>query len=80
VFATFLDDQWRMWGTLLGGAALWWIPAHTSIPAAFDIFGAMSVHSPVMAHSVPWTTMLFSIALGAVLLLVALKIARAREY
>ena len=31
VLATFLDDQWRTWGTLIGSAALWWLSSHSGI-------------------------------------------------
>ncbi len=77
---TFPDDQWRMWGTMLGAAALWWMPRHTSLPAAADIFRGVGEASPLWAHSVPWTTMGVSLGLSAFLLLAALKIVKAREY
>ncbi len=78
--ATFLDDQWRMWGTMLGSAVLWWLPSHTWFPASIDIFRGMGEGSPLLAHSVPWIAIGVSLGLSAILFFAALKIARAREY
>jgi hypothetical protein len=80
VLATFLDDQWRAWGTMIAAAALWWLSAHTRMPAFADIFRAMGKDSPLIAHTMPWTTIAFSLSLAAVLFFTALKIAQTREY
>jgi len=80
VMATFFDDQWRMWGTMLGSAALWWVSTHTPLPASANIFRAMGEGSPLLAHTMPWTAMAFSLVLAAILFFAALKIVQAREY
>jgi hypothetical protein len=80
LLATFLDDQWRVWGTIISSAALWWLSSHTPLPASADIFRAMGEGSPLLAHIMPWTAMAFSLGLAAVLFLAALKIVQAREY
>ncbi|HTH54027.1 MAG TPA: hypothetical protein VL495_08760 [Edaphobacter sp.] len=80
LLATFLDDQWRAWGTMMASVALWWLSAHTPLPASTNIFHAMREGSPVLAHTMPWTAMAFSLVLAAMLFFAALKIVRIREY
>jgi hypothetical protein len=80
LLATFLDDQWRMWGTMIAAGMLWWLPSHTPLPASVDIFRAMGEGSPLIAHTMPWTAMAFSLGLSAILFFAALRIAQAREY
>jgi hypothetical protein len=80
LLATFLDDLWRVWGTMLGAAALWWVPSHTPLPSSVDIFRAMGEASPLLAHTVPWTAMACSLAFAAILFFAALKVVQTREY
>jgi hypothetical protein len=80
LLATFLDDQWRAWGTMLSSAALWWLSIHTPLPASANIFRAMREGSPLLAHTVPWTAMAFSLGIAAILFFAAAKIVQAREY
>jgi hypothetical protein len=80
LLGTFLDDQWRTWGTMLTSAALWWLSTHTALPAFLDIFRGMGKGSPLFTHTMPWNGILFSMLLAALLFFVALKVLRAREY
>lgn len=80
LLATVLDDQWRVWGTLIVTVVLWWLPDHTPLPPSADIFRAMGEGSPLMAHTVPWITMALSLSLAVILFFVALKVVQAREY
>jgi len=80
MMATFLDDQWRVWGTMIGSAALWWLSTHTSLPDSLNIFRAMGEGSPLVAHTMPWLAMTFSLALAAILFLVAFQVVQHREY
>jgi hypothetical protein len=80
LLATFLDDQWRAWGTMIASAALWWLSIHTPFPASADIFRAMREGSPLIAHTIPWTAMAFSLGLAAILFFAALKVVQTREY
>jgi len=77
--ATFLNE-WRLQGSFIAFAALWWLPNHTPLPASANVFRAMGDGSPLVAHTTPWTTMAFSLALSAILFFAALKIVQAREY
>jgi hypothetical protein len=81
LLATFLDDQWRMKGTMISFGALWallhWIPW----PASVDFVRALTGdRSPLMAHTLPWPAIGVSMALSATLFFAALKIVQAREY
>ena len=80
LMATFLDDQWRIWGTFLGSAALFWISSHAPLPVSADIFRAMGEGSPLLSHTMPWTAMAFSLALATILFFAALKIVQTCEY
>jgi hypothetical protein len=80
LLATFLDDLWRIWGSGIAFAALWWVQSHTSWPPSANVFWALTQGSPLIAHAVPWTAIAFSLGLAAILFCAALKIARTREY
>jgi hypothetical protein len=80
LLATFLDDQWRTWGTMMAGGALGWLSYRAWLPASIDIVHAIGRGSTLIAHTMPWAPMAFSVALAALLFLAALKIAQAREY
>jgi hypothetical protein len=80
LLATFLEEQWRLQANFIAFAALWWIPNHTPLLASADIFRAMMDGSPLVAHTVPWPAMAFSLGFAAVLFFAALKIAQIREY
>lgn len=77
---TFLDDQWRLFGSFFSIGVLWWLLNRTWMPASVNIFRAMSDASPIFTHTMPWTAMAFSMGLAAILFFAALKVARAREY
>jgi ABC-2 type transport system permease protein len=80
LLATFLDEQWRVFGNMISFAALWWLPNHTPLPASANVFRAMGEGSPLIAHSMPWTAMAFSLELAAILFFAALKIVQLKEY
>lgn len=80
LFATFLDDIWRVWFSLLVFAALFLLFRFTGLPLSVNIFRAMTDHSPLVTHTMPWTAMALSVASAAIFFLASLKIVRIREY
>lgn len=80
LLATFLDDLWRLYGTAIAFGTLWWASNHPSLPASMNIFRAMGEGSPLIAHTVPWAAMAFSLGLAAILFVAALKVVQSREY
>jgi hypothetical protein len=80
LFGTFLDDQWRTWGTMLTAAAAAWASKRASLPGYLDIFRGMGKGSPLIAHTMPWNTIVFSMLLATVIFFAALRVLRAREY
>lgn len=80
LLATFLDDQWRVWGSGIVFAALWWLLNRTPLPASMNIFRAMGEGSPLVAHTMPWLAMTCSLALAAILFFAAFKVVQRREY
>jgi hypothetical protein len=80
LLGTVLDDQWRVWGTLIAAGALGWLTSRGVLPEWADVFRAMGKGSPIVAHAVPWSPMAFSAGLSAVLLVATLQVARTREY
>jgi hypothetical protein len=80
LLATFLEDQWRAWGTMMAAFALWWTSYRNWLPASIDFVRAIDRGSPLVAHTIPWAPMAFSVALAATLFVAALKVAQTREY
>jgi hypothetical protein len=80
VLATFLEDQWRIWATMLAVGAMFWLSVKFSLPAGVDVIKAMGRGSPLLAHTLPWGAMGFAAGLSAALFGVAVTIARMREY
>jgi hypothetical protein len=80
LLATFLDDVWRMWGSVAVFAALSWLFNHTPALASANIFRAMGDGLPLLAHALPWTAMAFSLELASILFFAALKVVQLREY
>ncbi len=80
LLATFLADQWRIGGSVLAFVALWLLSTHVHQPSTVDIYRAIQDGSPLVAHSMPWNAMTFSLGLSAVLFFAALKIVQLREY
>jgi hypothetical protein len=76
--ATFLDDIWRIYGSIAMIALLWCLSA--LLPSPFNVFRAMGEASPLITHALPWTAMGVSIAFAALLFLAAMKVAQLREY
>jgi hypothetical protein len=80
LLATFLDEQWRIWGTILTFFAFAWASSQSLIPSSFDLFRAMRDGSPLVAHTMPWAAIATSVGLATVFFFTALKIAQSREY
>jgi hypothetical protein len=80
LLATFLDDLWRVWGSLLCYGTLWWLANKIPAPASVNIFLAMGEGSPIVAHTMPWTAMALALGLAAILFFAALKVVQVREY
>ena len=80
LLGTVLDDQWRVWGTLLAAVGIWLLCTQFSLPAFANIVHGMGERSPIFAHTIPWNAMAFSLGLSAILFFAALKIAQRREY
>ena len=79
LLSTFLDDMWRVWGSLLCYSAIRWLSF--KLPASVNICRAMMGDgSPVLAHTIPWMPMAFALGLAAVLLFAAFKVVQHREY
>lgn len=80
LMATFLDEVWRTWGSLIASMGISWLCTKAAFPVSANIFRGMGKGSPILAHAMPWSAMGFSLGLSVVLFFAALKIARAREY
>jgi ABC-2 type transport system permease protein len=80
LLATFLSDSWRIGGSLLAFTALWLLSDYAHLPAALDIYGAMQNGSPLVAHTMPWSAMAFSLGLAVLLFFAAVKTVERREY
>ena len=81
LLGTMLDDQWRVAGH---GACLRWnlgcCARNSRFPRFADIAHGVGERSPIVAHTIPWNVIAFSLGLSAILFFAALKIAQRREY
>jgi hypothetical protein len=80
LLATFLDDVWRIWGSIIVIGSLTWLFNHTPMPPSANFLRAMAEGSPLLAHTMPWTAMAVSLGFAAILFFAALNIAQRREY
>jgi ABC-2 type transport system permease protein len=80
LLAIFLDDAWRMWAGMIIFGVVWFLSSHIPLPTSVNIMRAMSEGSPLLTHTMQWTTAAFSLGLSAALFIVALKSAQTREY
>jgi hypothetical protein len=80
LLATFLDDAWQIWGSILVIGLAWGAVAKLSLPPSADIFRFMGDASPLITHRMPWTAMGISILASAALFFASLKIVQTREY
>src|SRR5271156_4643301 len=80
LLGTVVDDQWRVWGTLLASVGIWLLCTKFSLPAFADIAHGIGERSPIVAHTIPWDAMAFSLGLSAILFFAALKVVQRREY
>jgi hypothetical protein len=80
LLATFLEETWRVFAGMFGFWGWRWISKHTTLPVFTDVYRMTGDGSPLKAHTMPWSALAFSLTLSAVLLLMALKIVRVREY
>jgi hypothetical protein len=80
LLATLLEDQWRMVGGMVAFGGMFWLSAYKYLPASVDPLRATGRGSLLIAHTVPWSAMGFSVGLSAALLVAALKVVQVREY
>jgi hypothetical protein len=80
LLATFLDEQWRIWGSMIATFAFGWASSHYTPPPSIDILRAVRDGSPLLTHAIPWSPIAFALGLAAILFFAALKIVQTREY
>jgi hypothetical protein len=80
VLATFLDDMWQMWGSLILLGAIRGLCAVANIPENFDPFRALGSASPFITHRIPWGAVAVCLICAAALWLVAARIVQTRDY
>lgn len=78
--ATFLDDLWQYWGSLIVIALLRGLSSLIGVPTHLDIFHSIGGGSPLVIHAIPWIAMGISLGLGCILFAIAVKIVETREY
>jgi hypothetical protein len=78
LLGSFLDDQWRVWGTMLVAGLFAFASTRLHLPAFADIFRGIT--QLLTTHAMPWSAMAFSLALAAALLVATARIVRTREY
>jgi hypothetical protein len=77
---TFLDDMWRVWGTVIALAVLWLLGNLSSLPRSANIFRAVGEGSPLLAHVMPWAAVAVAVGMTLVFFWMASRVVRLREY
>ena len=80
LLASFLEDPWLVPASGMAFGALWLLFNYAPLPASMNIFRAMSGGSPLVAHTMPWLAIAFSLGLASITFFAALKVVRSREY
>ena len=80
LFATFLDDLWQVWGSLIVIGALGGLASLVSLPPVIDPFWAIADGSPLVTHTIPWGAIAISLAFATALSVAAAKIVQRRDY
>lgn len=80
LLATFLDDLWQAWGSLIVIGALGGLTSLVSLPRAIDPFWAIFGGSPLVTHTIPWGAIATSLAFATTLSVAAAKIVQRRDY
>jgi hypothetical protein len=80
LFATFMDDAWQMWGSLIAIGALRGLAQLVSLPENLDPFRVISSTSPFVTHAVPWGAIAICLAMTGVLSMGTIKIVQTRDY
>jgi hypothetical protein len=80
LLATFLEDQWRLWGSMAVVAGFLWFSDHSPFPASANIFRAMGDGLHLPGPAAPWTAIAFAVELTAILIFAAVKVVELREY
>jgi hypothetical protein len=77
---TFLDDLWRVWGSVIAWAGFSALFYFSPLPLSVNLFQAVQGNSPLVVHTMPWAA--FAVAAGMTLVLfwAASRVVRVREY
>jgi putative exporter of polyketide antibiotics len=80
LFATFMDDMWQTWGTLIAVAAARGLSSLVSLPRSMDVFQALSGNSALVTHSLPTWPIVLSLAVAVCLFSAAARSVQERDY
>ena len=80
LLATFLDDLWQIWGSMIVIGLLFWLSNAAPVPPSLNIFRAMGEASPLFTHTIPWVQMGIALGVGAVLFGIAAWVVQTHEY
>ena len=56
LLGTFLDDQWRVFGSVISFFGLWAFCNISPLPRSVNIFQAVLENSPLVVHAMPWAS------------------------
>jgi len=78
--ATFMDDVWQIWGSLIALGVLRGFAALVSLPQTIDPFRVVGSGSPFVTHAIPWGAIIVCLVTTAGLFAGAIKIVQTRDY
>jgi hypothetical protein len=80
LLGTFLDDQWRIWGSVIAWVGTSLICYFSPLPPSTNLFQAVQGNSPLVVHDMPWAAFFLAVGMTLVLFWAASRVVRVREY
>jgi len=77
---TFLDDLWRVWGSIIAWFGLSGLFYFCPLPPAVNIFQAVQANSPLAVHAMPWAALGVAAGMALGFFWAASRVVRVREY
>jgi len=78
--ATFLEENWQIWGTAAVIGLLKWLTMRFPPPPSLDVFRVMAEGSPLVTHSLPWPAIAVALVVSGLTFVLAVKVAETHEY
>ena len=80
LYATFLDETWQIWGSMITIMILWRFASGIFPHSSWNVFYVLSALSPLAFHSLPLGAMAVSLAAATIFFAAAFTVLNSQEY